>query len=423
MLSYSDDRDHRDNLLCSSLAERMPLDFLLDRQLKDMIIHRPSELPKELLNTKPIAEAVRQVGILRNMAGIVLADNEKELAEADFEGEYKPAFLCESQCRRIPKSRRIAMARSLLEIMCELEENGIYPGIVGLSAMVYDKSGASDRVYLACVSRFQLGLLRQTWEGTDEENFKDYLAMTVQYPFFDSECQHVAYARLINRLINDKRLAEALDEDDNCPDRILQLLDDMQCELLHTSARRTGVWVILSDSRNYMDSTGYVEEIALINTMLLSVAPNTEDNPLLINYLSCGRSCDMRGGSGTVFSTGLRRFDGTVIPYVLYPQSSSIPGRNLMNAFVAAEYEMQHSHCDTKLLFLLAPSIKDDAISLIINSCRESDISNSFVVLLGDHCDWDRTVEKENIFSTVEGQDDLCALYGWIKNRLEQEAE
>ena len=86
MLSYSDDRDHRDNLLCSSLAERMPLDFLLDRQLKDMIIHRPSELPKELLNTKPIAEAVRQVGILRNMAGIVLADNEKELAEADFEG-------------------------------------------------------------------------------------------------------------------------------------------------------------------------------------------------------------------------------------------------------------------------------------------------------------------------------------------------
>lgn len=419
MLTYPVDKQEITDLLTTFLRERMQLDRFLDDNLKKKLIFDRSNFPKKLIQMQVVSEADRQINALRHTEGIVFADSEKELAEASFEEGYRAEYLTETKLGRIPKSRRVAMARSMLEIFIRLNEEKIYPGIINLNALVTDGSDTSDSVYLSRVTRFQLGRFRQSWEEiADEKYSEDNSALGAWFPFFDEVCQNIAYARLLARIVRDERLTAELESPEVfSPEDLLETLNDMAPEILKPRIKKIGVWVISSDALSSMDSLRYSEEIALLNTILLSASANTEESPLYINYYWCGRESDLRGGSGAVCSTGMRRFDGTYIPYVPYykPRRSEevITGKNMLKAFVSAEYELSRSDFDKKLLVLLAPRETDNNISRAIEICLNSEISDRFLVLFDQKCNWTTTGEGTHLLNT-SNPSDLNTLYSRI---------
>lgn len=408
MLTYSNDIHERGKILADSMRARQELDRFLDEGLKNAIIHENPALPEEMQQMAAVSEAIRQVGELRKMKGIIMCDEDEAILSSDLGEGFRPAFLTEKNIRFLPKERRLAMAKSLLKIMKRLSDKEIYPGVINLDALVYDESGSSDEIFLSRVSRFQLGKLRQTWNETiDEDYVEDNLALSAAYPFFDRTCQNVATARLINRLIRDSRLTEELnDDDDHSPENLSELLEDMEEELLHPVTVRTGVWIVYPDLYQSGDPQRLVQQTALVNNLLRSCAQGTEDRPLSVNYIWCGRNRDMRGGSGGVCSTGMKRFDGTFLPYLEWSAEPSEDDSHLMMAYVAAEYEMLHSDFDRKLLLILAPYQKDHDSTYILNTCGNSDGRNAFALLYNSQCMWNGVCSGVNLFNT----DDETAL-------------
>ena len=393
MLTYPRDSDETRRLFEQNVRERMELNRYLDEALKSSIIRDAAVLSDAMREMAPISEAIRQVADLKSMKGILIADTEEAILSSVQVEHFRPAFLTDEKIRFLPKKRRIAMAQSLLKIMQRLSEKEIFPGVIRPNAVVYDESGVSDEVFLSRISLFQLGKLRQTWTDDSDENYiEDNYPLNAMYPFFDQTHQNVANARLINRLIRDSRLTSELeDDDDHSPESLSELLTEMEEELLRPATVRTGVWIVYPDLTFSGDPQRLTLQTALLNNLLLSSVPRGSGCQLSVNYIRCGSACDIRGGSGAVCSTGMKRFDGTFLPYLDWSGdlSGDLSGdrSKLMLAYVAAEYEMTHSDFDRKLLLILAPTKKDFDISCILNYNADSG-ENACAVLYDSQCDW-----------------------------------
>ena len=215
--SYTQMQTYRDSWL-QSLESRWPLDHYLHKFVKGILLMGSQEEIDAFIMAfgGDLSVETEQAAYVRNHERLyrkgvtVLPDG------------YEPSRLSADALRTMPLERRVFIARSLLAILDDLENHGIFPGPIDLNAVIYDGSGSYEAIYLGSVPKFQIGILHHSFSDHIGDTLSKFITTCV-----DRRIQHISDARIVLCILaasEDECRAEDLDNADSACQDVIRIL-------------------------------------------------------------------------------------------------------------------------------------------------------------------------------------------------------